>query len=64
MTIDNVIVAGLIFAVFLGLGLIGSRVMAADQMIKSHLMLLVRGTSLDVKHEYMEKEKEKTTATR
>ena len=59
MTTDNVIVAGLIFAVFLGLGLIGSRVMAADQMIKSHLMLLVRGTSLDVKHEYMEKEKEK-----
>ena len=59
MTTDNVIVAGLIFAVFLGLGLIGSRVMAADQMIKSHLMLLVRGTSLDVKHEYMEKEKKK-----
>ena len=59
MTTDNVIVAGLIFAVFLGLGLIGSRVMAADQMIKSHLMLLVRGTSLDVKHEYMEKKKEK-----
>ena len=59
MTTDNVIVAGLIFAVFLGLGLIGSRVMAADQMIKSHLMLLVRGTSLDIKHEYMEKEKKK-----
>ena len=59
MTTDNVIVAGLIFAVFLGMGLIGSRVMAADQMIKSHLMLLVRGTSLDVKHEYMEKEKKK-----
>ncbi len=59
MTTDNVIVAGLIFAVFLGLGLIGSRVMAADQMIKSHLMLLVRGTSLDVKHEYMEKKKKK-----
>ena len=57
MTTDNVIMAGLIFAVFLGLGLIGSRVMAADQMIKSHLMLLVRGTSLDVKHEYMEKKK-------
>lgn len=59
MTTDNVIVAGLVFAVFLGLGLIGSRVMAADQMIKSHLMLLVRGTSLDVKHEYMEKKKKK-----
>ena len=57
MTTDNVIVAGFIFAVFLGLGLIGSRVMAADQMIKSHLMLLVRGTSLDVKPEYMEKKR-------
>jgi len=59
MITDNVIMAGLIFAVFLGLGLIGSRVMAADQMIKSHLILLVRGTSLDVKHEYMEKKKKK-----
>jgi len=57
MTTDNLIMSGLIFAVFLGLGLIGSRVMAADQMIKSHLMLLARGTSLDVKHEYMEKKK-------
>ena len=59
MTTDNLIMSGLIFAVFLGLGLIGSRVMAADQMIKSHLMLLVRGTSLYVKHEYMEKKKKK-----
>jgi len=59
MTTDNLIMSGLIFAVFLGLGLIGSRVMAADQMIKSHLMLLARGTSLDVKHEYMEKKKKK-----
>ena len=59
MTTDNVIMAGLIFAVFLGLGLIGSRVMAADQMIKSHLIFLVRGTSLDVKHEYMKKKKKK-----
>ena len=59
MTSDNLIVSGLIFAVFLGLGLIGTKVMAADQMIKSHLMLLVRGTSLDVKHEYMEKKKKK-----
>ncbi|MDH3501292.1 MAG: hypothetical protein OEL69_02140 [Nitrosopumilus sp.] len=59
MTTDNLIMSGLIFTAFLGLGLIGSRVMSADQMIKSHLMLLVRGTSLDVKHEYMEKKKKK-----
>jgi len=59
MTTDNLIMSGFVFAVFLGLGLIGSRVMAADQMIKSHLMLLVKGTSLDVKHEYMEKKKKK-----
>ena len=59
MTSDNLIMSGLVFAVFLGLGLIGSRVMAADQMIKSHLVLLIRGTSLDVKHEYMEKSKRK-----
>ena len=59
MTSDNLIMSGFVFAVFLGLGLIGSRVMAADQMIKSHLMLLIRGTSLDVKPQYMEKEKKK-----
>jgi len=59
MTTDNLIMSGLIFAVFLGLGLIGSRVMAADQMIKNHLMLLAKGTSLDVKYEYMEKKKKK-----
>jgi len=57
MATDNLIMSGFVFAVFLGLGLIGSRVMAADQMIKSHLILLTRGTSLDVKHEYMEKKK-------
>jgi len=57
MTTDNLIMSGFVFAVFLGLGLIGSRVMAADQMIKSHLILLASGTSLDVKHEYMEKKK-------
>jgi len=59
MTSDNLIMSGFVFAVFLGLGLIGSRVMTADQMIKSHLMLLIRGTSLDVKPEYLEKKKEK-----
>ena len=57
MGTDNLIMSGFVFAVFLGLGLIGSRVMAADQMIKSHLILLTRGTSLDVKHKYMEKKK-------
>jgi len=57
MATDNLIMSGFVFAVFLGLGLIGSRVMAADQMIKSHLILLTRGTSLDVKYEYMEKKK-------
>ncbi|WP_316505415.1 hypothetical protein [Nitrosopumilus sp.] len=57
LTTDNLIVSGLIFAVFLGLGLIGSKAMSLDQMIKSHLILLIRGTSLDVKPDYMEKKK-------
>ncbi|MDH3780278.1 MAG: hypothetical protein OES15_05410 [Nitrosopumilus sp.] len=57
MATDNLIMSGFVFAIFLGLGLIGSRVMAADQMIKSHLILLTRGTSLYVKYEYMEKKK-------
>ena len=58
LTSDNLIISGLVFAVFLGLGLIGSKVMSLDQMIKSHLILLIRGTSLDVKPEYMEKKKQ------
>lgn len=57
LTSDNLIISGLVFAVFLGLGLIGSKVMSLDQMIKSHLILLLRGTSLDVKPDYMEKKK-------
>ncbi len=59
LTSDNLIISGLIFAVFLGLGLIGSKVMSLDQMIKSHLILLIRGTSLDVKPDYMEKKKKR-----
>jgi len=58
LTSDNLLFSGLTFAVFLGLGLIGSKVMSLDQMIKSHLILLVRGTSLDAKPEYMEKKKQ------
>ncbi|WP_316506089.1 hypothetical protein [Nitrosopumilus sp.] len=57
LTSDNLVISGLVFAVFLGLGLIGSKVMPLDQMIKSHLILLIRGTSLDVKPDYMEKKK-------
>ena len=59
LTTDNLIISGLVFSVFLGLGLIGSKVMSLDQMIKSHLILLVKGTSLDVKPDYMEKKKKK-----
>jgi len=59
LTSDNLVISGLVFAVFLGLGLIGSKVMSLDQMIKSHLILLIKGTSLDVKHDYMEKKKKK-----
>ncbi|MGI9567824.1 MAG: hypothetical protein ACR2LL_12540 [Nitrosopumilus sp.] len=59
LTSDNLVVSGLVFAVFLGLGLIGSKVMLLDQMIKSNLVLLIRGTSLDVKPDYMEKKKQK-----
>ena len=57
MTMNNLVVSGLVFAVFLGIGLIGTRVMTADQMIKSHLMMLIRGTSLEQKPEYMENPK-------
>ena len=57
MTMNNLVMSGLVFAVFLGIGLIGTRVMTADQMIKSHLMMLINGTSLEQKPEYMENPK-------
>jgi len=57
MNADNLVVSGLVFAVFLGIGLIGTRVMTADQMIKSHLRMLIRGTSLEQKPQSMEKPK-------
>jgi len=53
LTMNNLVISGFVFAVFLGIGLIGTRVMTADQMIKSHLMMLIRGTSLEQKPEYM-----------
>lgn len=59
LTSDNLLISGLVFAIFLGLGLIGSTVMPLDQMIKSHLILLIRGTSLDIKPDYMEKKNKK-----
>jgi len=63
MTTDNLVISGLVFVIFLGIGLIGTRVMTADQMIKSHLMFLIRGTSLEQKPEYMEKPKKKQQHT-
>ncbi|WP_316504458.1 hypothetical protein [Nitrosopumilus sp.] len=43
----------------MGIGLAGTRVMTADQMIKSHIMMLVRGTLLKQKPEYLIKSKKK-----
>ena len=59
LSTDNLIASGAIFAIFLGIGLIGTKVMTADQLIKSHLMMVIRGTSLEQKPEYMQKNKNK-----
>ena len=54
---DNIIVPAILFAVFLGIGLPNTKIMTPDQMIKSIILFLIRGTSLSKKPEYMQKNK-------
>ncbi len=53
---DNIIVPAILFAVFLGIGLPNTKIMTPDQMIKSVILFLIRGTSLSKKPEYMQKD--------
>lgn len=54
---DNIIVPGILFAIFLGIGLPNTKIMTPDQMIKSVIVFLIRGTSLSKKPEYMQKDR-------
>jgi len=54
---DNFWVAAIIFVIFLGIGMPNTKIMTPDQMIKSTIMFLIRGTSLSKKPEYMQKKK-------
>ena len=54
---DNIIIPAILFAVFLGIGLPNTKIMTPDQMIKSIILFLIRGTSLSKKPEYMQKNK-------
>ncbi|MDH3657185.1 MAG: hypothetical protein OEM77_03520 [Nitrosopumilus sp.] len=54
---DNFWIAAIIFAMFLGIGMPNTKIMTPDQMIKSTIMFLIRGTSLSKKPEYMQKKK-------
>ncbi|MDH3501608.1 MAG: hypothetical protein OEL69_03760 [Nitrosopumilus sp.] len=54
---DNIIVPGMLFAIFLGIGLPNTKIMTPDQMLKSVILFLIRGTSLSKKPEYMQKSK-------
>ncbi len=56
---DNIIVPAILFAIFLGIGLPNTKIMTPDQMIKSVILFLIRGTSLSKKPEYMQKNKKK-----
>lgn len=47
----EIIVPGVVLAVSLGLGMINTKIMTPDQMIKANLMYLIRGTSLRKKPE-------------
>jgi len=52
------IAPGVVLAIFLGLGLVNTKIMSPDQMIKANLIFLIRGTSL--KTEKVKKVKEKS----
>jgi len=54
---DNFWIAAIIFTMFLGIGMPNTKIMTPDQMIKSTIMFLIRGTSLSKKPEYMQKKK-------
>jgi len=54
---DNFWIAAIIFALFLGIGMPNTKIMTPDQMIKSTIMFLIKGTSLSKKPEYMQKKK-------
>ena len=54
---DNFWVAAVIFAIFLGIGMPNTKIMTPDQMIKSIILFLIRGTSLSKKPEYLQKTK-------
>ncbi len=56
---DNIIVPAILFAIFLGIGLPNTKIMTPDQMLKSVILFLIRGTSLSKKPEYMQKTKKK-----
>ena len=52
---DNFWVAAIIFAIFLGIGMPNTKIMTPDQMIKSVILFLIKGTSLSKKPEYLQK---------
>jgi len=47
----EIIVPGIVLAVSLGLGMVNTKIMTPDQMIKANLLYLIRGTSLRKKPE-------------
>ena len=51
---DNFWIAAVLFAVFLGIEMSNTKIMTPDQMIKSVILFLIRGTSLSKKPEYMQ----------
>ena len=52
---DNFWIAAILFAIFLGIGMPNTKIMTPDQMIKSIILFLIRGTSLSKKPKYLQK---------
>jgi hypothetical protein len=59
----EIIVPGVVLAVSLGLGMINTKIMTPDQMIKANLMFLIRGTSLRKKPEKIDRNNNDKTST-
>ncbi|WP_316505584.1 hypothetical protein [Nitrosopumilus sp.] len=62
----EIVYPAIVFAAFVALGMVSTKVLTLDQMIKSMISFLIRGTSLSRKPQYMidEKKKNKSAKTR
>jgi len=59
----EILYPAIVFGMFVALGMVSTKVLTLDQMIKSIILFLIRGTSLSKKPQYMIDEKKRTANT-